>query len=126
MPLLALVADDDAPSVALARYLLELDGFEVISAADGDEALSLAGARRPDVILLDLDLPVIDGCHVRDRLAADPALSTIPLLVVSVYRISEFCPDHDENDFAGYVRKPLDPAVLTDQVRAAIARPDRD
>jgi CheY-like chemotaxis protein len=72
MSLLALVADDHPPSVALVRYLLERAEFEVIDAQDGGEALSLAVTHRPDVIVLDLDLPVLDGCQFADRLAADP------------------------------------------------------
>ena len=117
MPLLALVADDDQPSVELVRYLLEIDGFEVISAADGGEALSLAAARRPDVIVLNLDLPVVDGCQVCDRLAADAELSAIPIVVVSVYEIGEFCPDREAAEFAGYVRKPVDFNQFTEAVR---------
>ena len=123
MRLLALVADRDPPSVELVRYLLERDGFEVVSAADGAEALSLAAARRPDVIVLDLDLSVVNGCQVRDRLAADAELSAIPVVVVSMYEIADFYPERVAADFAGYVRKPLDPAVLARQIRAAIGQP---
>jgi two-component system cell cycle response regulator DivK len=122
MPLLALVADDDPASIELLRYLLERDGFEVVSAADGAEALSLAAARRPHVIVLDLDLSVVNGCQVRDRLAADAELSAIPVVVVSTYEIGEFCPGRTAADFAGYVRKPLDPTVLARQISAAIGK----
>jgi CheY-like chemotaxis protein len=123
MSLLALVADDHPPSVALVRYLLELAEFEVIDAGDGAEAVSLAATRQPDVIILDLDLPVLDGCQFADRLAADPALCRIPLLVVSVWEISEFCPDHGAGDFAGYVRKPLEPTTFAAEVHAVTSRP---
>jgi CheY-like chemotaxis protein len=120
---LALIADDHPPSVALARYLLERAGFEVVGAPDGAEALSLAAARRPNVIVLDLDLPVLNGCQVADRLAADTDLSRIPVLVVSVYEISDFCPNHSSADFAGYVRKPLEPTTFVAEVRAVASRP---
>lgn len=125
MSLLALVAEDHPASADLARYLLEFDGFEVVCAADGSEALSLAAARPPDVIVLDLDLPAVDGCQVRDRLAADLTLSKIPVVAVSVYEISEFCPDHKARDFAGYVRKPVEPSTFADQVRVAIVQSGR-
>ena len=75
--------------------------------------------------MLDLDLPVVDGCQVRDRLAADPALSKIPVVAVSVYEIDEFCPEHGPRDFAGYVRKPVEPSTFADQVRVAIAQSGR-
>jgi two-component system cell cycle response regulator DivK len=123
MSLLALVADDHPPSVALVRYLLERAAFAVVGAQDGAEALSLAAMRRPDVIVLDLDLPVLDGCQLADRLAADPALCRIPVLVVSVYEINEFCPSHGAADFAGYTRKPLEPTTFAGEVRAVASRP---
>jgi CheY-like chemotaxis protein len=123
MSLLVLVADDDPPSVALVRYLLELAEFEVVGAQDGAEALSFAATRPPDVIVLDLDLPVLDGCQVADRMAADPALCRIPILVVSVYEISEFCPSHSAADFAGYVGKPLEPTTFAAEVHAVAVRP---
>jgi CheY-like chemotaxis protein len=119
MSLLALVADDHPPSVELACYLLESAGFEVVAAENGADAIALARARRPNVILLDLDLPVLNGCQVRDRLAADPALAAIPLVVMSVYEISEICPDRGPSDFAGYIRKPVEPVTFAEQVRAA-------
>jgi CheY-like chemotaxis protein len=122
---LALVADDHAPSLELARYLLENDGFEVAGAEDGAEALALAEARRPDVIVLDLELPVLDGCEVRDRLAADPALSRIPVVVMSVLEIEEACPGVGRADFASYIPKPVEPATFAESVRAVIARPLR-
>jgi two-component system cell cycle response regulator DivK len=121
MSLRALVADGHPASAELARYLLAFDGFDVICAADGREALSLAAASRPDVVVLDLDLPVIDGFQVRDRLAADPALSKIPVVAMSTYEIGEFRLDHGPGEFAGYVRKPVEPSRFADQVRAAIS-----
>jgi two-component system, cell cycle response regulator DivK len=120
---LALITDDHPPSVALVRYLLELAEFEVIGARDGAEALALAAARRPDVIVLDLDIPVLDGCEVADRLALDPDLRRIPILVVSVYEISDFSASHGAADFAGYVRKPLEPTTFAAEVHAVISRP---
>jgi two-component system, cell cycle response regulator DivK len=120
---LALIADDHPPSVALVRYLLELADFEVIAAEDGGQALSLIAARRPDVIVLDLDLPVLDGCQVADRLACDAALCRIPVLVVSVYEINHFCPGHGAADFAGYVRKPLEPTTFAAEVHVVTSRP---
>lgn len=123
MSLLALVVDDHLPSVALVRYLLEMAGFEVTDAQNGAAALSLAAIRPPDVIVLDLDLPVMDGCEFADRLAADAVLCRIPILVVSVYEISEFCPSRGAADFAGYARKPVDPTTFVTEVHAVTSRP---
>jgi two-component system cell cycle response regulator DivK len=123
VPLLALVVDDHPASVELARYLLEAGGLDVVCAQDGGEALALAAAHHPDVIVLDLDLPVLDGCRVRDRLAAAPTLAAVPVVAMSAYEIDEFCPDHGRSDFAGYVGKPVDAATFADQVCATIAEP---
>ena len=124
MPLLALVADDHLPSLELARYLLEFAGFEVVCAKDGEDALALVATRPPNVIVVDLDLPGVNGCQVRDRLAADPLWSQIPIVVVSSHEISDFSPDHGPGDFADYLRKPVEPATFADQVRAAIVSRD--
>jgi CheY-like chemotaxis protein len=123
MSLLALVADDDPPSVELACYLLESAGFDVVAAENGADALALARARRPDVIVLDLELPLLDGYEVRDRLAADHALAAIPLIVMSVYEIGDTRPDRHPSDFGGYIRKPVEPVTFAEQVREAITRP---
>jgi two-component system, cell cycle response regulator DivK len=116
----ALIADDHPASLDLARYLLEVGGFEVTCAKDGEEALSIAAARRPDVVVLDLALASIDGCEVRDRLAADPGLADVPVVAMSVYEIGDFCPGRTAADFAGYVGKPVEPATFADLVRAAL------
>jgi CheY-like chemotaxis protein len=117
---LALIVEDHPASLELARYLLELGGFDVICAEDGVQALSMAAGRRPDVVLLDLALAGINGCEVRDRLAADPKLGNVPVVVMSVYEVTEYCPEHTPADFAGHIHKPLEPATFADQVRAAL------
>jgi two-component system, cell cycle response regulator DivK len=126
MSLLALVVDDDPASLELARYLLHYAGFEVICAQDGGAALLLAAEYRPGVIVLDLDLPVLDGGQVRDRLAADPSLTEIPVVAMSVQEISEFSPRHRAGDFAGYVRKPLEPETFIDEIRVVLTSPGPD
>ena len=104
MPQLAVVVDDHPASRELARYLLAHAGLEVETASDGVHALSLIKTLQPDVVVLDLDIPGVDGCELRDKMAADPELAPIPIVVVSVYDIAEFSPNHTESDFAGYVR----------------------
>jgi CheY-like chemotaxis protein len=121
VPQTVLIVDDDVASLELVRYLLEARGLNILSANDGAEALALAAAHRPDAIVLDLDLPVLNGCEVQERLHAEPLLAAIPLVVTSVYEIDEFCPGRGRADFAAYIRKPLDPTTFADEVSAAIA-----
>jgi CheY-like chemotaxis protein len=124
VPETVLIVDNDVASVELVRYLLEARGLNTLSASDGAEALELAAAHLPDAIVLDLDLPVLNGCQVRERLHAEPLLAAIPLVVTSVFEIDEFCPGRGRADFAGYIRKPLDPTTFADEVSAAIAKPE--
>lgn len=123
MPPLALVADSDGPSVELARYLLEFAGFEVVGARNGAQVLSIAIAEEPDVIVVDSRLPGLGECDVRERLAADPALAGIPVVVVSAYGANDPYPDHEPGDCVGYISKPLEPATFAERVKAAVTDP---
>ncbi|TWT40593.1 Cyclic di-GMP phosphodiesterase response regulator RpfG [Phycisphaerae bacterium RAS1] len=78
-----LVVDDDASSRRLLRRLLERDGFEVIEANDGEQALAAARERAPHVIVMDVDMPGMDGIECTRRLKADPALCACPVIIVS-------------------------------------------
>jgi signal transduction histidine kinase len=79
---LLIVDDEDLLRFSLARFLADL-GFKVLEAGDGQEALAIAGRERPDLVLLDLDLPVMDGFQVCARLRGDPATAGIPVLVIT-------------------------------------------
>lgn len=81
---LALVIDDEPSAVQLLRRLLERNGYECLVAADGHEGLGLAREREPDLVLLDISMPVLDGWKVLDSLATDDNLRAIPTVVISV------------------------------------------
>ncbi len=78
-----LIADDDADSRAIVRALLEFQGREVLEATEGRQCLSTARALRPDVIVLDLLMPGMDGWHTAAALRADPRTNTIPILALT-------------------------------------------
>jgi CheY-like chemotaxis protein len=78
-----LVVDDDPDVPDMVRQLLEGEGYEVDAAGGGEEALAAIAARRPDVVLLDLLMPGLDGLGVIERLEADPALRDIPIVVLT-------------------------------------------
>jgi putative two-component system response regulator len=80
---LILVVDDDPAERSLLRRALELDGHRVLEAADGQEALDAAACRRPDLVLLDLEMPRLDGYAVCRRLRDDPETRLLPILVVT-------------------------------------------
>jgi DNA-binding response OmpR family regulator len=119
---LVLVADDDPDIVALVRFRLERDGYEVLSAPDGETALDRALARPPDLALLDVTMPRLDGYEVTRRLRAHGPTTTIPIILLTA-RVQE----HDvargfEAGADDYVTKPFSPQALGERVQAALGR----
>jgi signal transduction histidine kinase len=116
---LVLVADDDAAVRKLLRRLL-IEEFEIVEAADGEEAVNVALAQRPGVILLDLQMPRLDGYGALLRMRSEGALCTTPILVVTGAATSgedaAMCLRDGAHDF---VRKPFEETELLARVRAA-------
>ena len=122
---LVLVADDDPDILALVRFRLERDGYEVLSAPDGETALDLALARAPDLAVLDVMMPRLDGYEVTRRLREHGPTTTIPIILLTA-RVQE--PDLERGFEAGaddYVTKPFSPQALGERVQAALGvRPE--
>ena len=119
-PRRALVVDDEAPLVALIRSYLEREGFEVAEAADGERAVELARKLDPDVIVLDLMLPGIDGIEACRRIRAfsDAYVVMLTAKAEETDRIVGLSTGADD-----YVTKPFSPAELVARVRAMLRRP---
>jgi two-component system, cell cycle response regulator DivK len=112
-----LVVEDQEDNRRILRDLLAHAGFEVIEVGDGEKALPAAAAHRPDVILMDVQLPLLDGYEATRRIKADPALRHIPIIVVTSYALSG---DEAEARAAGcdaYVAKPFSPRALLAKIR---------
>ena len=112
-----LVVEDQEDNRRILRDLLTNAGYEVIEADNGGEALRSVSARRPDLILMDIQLPVIDGYETTRRLKADPALRDIPVIVITSYALSG---DEDKARAAGcddYVTKPYSPRQVLAKIR---------
>jgi DNA-binding response OmpR family regulator len=119
---LVLVADDDADIRALVAYRLSRAGYEVVGAADGDEAFALATERTPDLCVLDVMMPKLDGLEVTRRLRASAATARMPVILLTA-RAQEL--DVERGFDAGaddYLRKPFSPDELGARVRAALGR----
>jgi CheY-like chemotaxis protein len=118
-----LSVEDTASFRLLIRMTLEFEGFEVLEAENGQTGLDLARTSRPDLILLDLKLPDLNGLTVCQRLMADPALSQIPIVVLSASNDSVEIGDCLEAGAQGYLLKPFRPKFLVDTVRQLVDAP---
>lgn len=119
---LVLVADDDDDSRALVGFRLEHAGYEVVTAADGEQALSLARERAPDLAVLDMMMPKLTGLDVTRQLRANEATKGIPVILLTA-RVQEA--DIARGVEAGaddYVKKPFSPQDLRDRVQALLER----
>jgi type IV pilus assembly protein PilB len=117
-----LVTDDEPITRMLVRVLLEREHFDVLEASNGREAVDLATRERPDLLLIDLNMPEMDGYEAIARLRRDLSLATLPVVVVTAedgpgieQRVLEFGVDD-------YIVKPFDPAILLSRVNAVFRR----
>jgi DNA-binding response OmpR family regulator len=117
---LILVADDDEDILLLVTTRLRRDGFEVVSASNGDQALALARERKPVLAVLDIGMPGLDGLEVLAAIRADEALrGMLVLLLTAKAQESDVRRGYDSGADA-YVKKPFSPADLSTRVRALI------
>jgi len=117
-----LVIDDEAPIRLLCRVNLEAEGMSVLEAADGPSGLEKARAEAPDVVLLDVMMPGLDGWRVAEELLEDPATSSIPIVFLTAR--AELRDRARGLDLGGldYVTKPFNPVDLAPLIRDLIAR----
>ena len=112
-----LIVDDSEKNRKLTRAVLQAAGFRTLEAARGDEAMDIAAKRRPDVVLLDLQLPDISGMEVARRLREGAATGRIPVVALSA---SPYAGGTDRllaAGFDGYLQKPFDVREFPEQVR---------
>jgi DNA-binding response OmpR family regulator len=114
---LVLVADDDDDILLLVTTRLRRDGFDVVSASNGNEALALARERKPALAVLDIGMPGLDGLEVLEQIRADEELrGTLVLLLTAKAQESDVRRGYEAGADA-YVRKPFSPAELSTRVR---------
>ncbi len=105
---LILVVEDFEDNRFMMRRLLEMCGYRVTEATNGREAIEKAERERPDLILMDLSLPVIDGLEATRRIRQHPALQHIPIVAVSAHDTRDFQAEAHAAGCASYVAKPVD------------------
>src|SRR3990170_146411 len=116
---LVLVVDDDPDLRMLADMQLSPQGYDVIQAADGKECIALASERAPDVILLDMMMPGMDGAEVLTQLSNDPRTADIPVIFLSALTGTEDRVRGLQNGAVDWISKPADPRELIARVGAA-------
>ena len=119
---LVLVADDDPDILTLVGFRLERAGYEVLPARDGEEALALALEHQPDLAILDVMMPKLDGYEVTQRLRSNQATSGMPVILLTA-RVQEA--DITRGFEAGaddYIKKPFSPQELRARVQAILGR----
>jgi len=112
-----LVVEDQEDNRRIVRDLLTTTDYEVTEAENGEEALASVARQRPDLILMDIQLPVMDGYEATRRIKADPALREIPIIAVTSYALSG---DEEKARAAGcddFVPKPYSPRQLLAKIR---------
>ncbi len=112
-----LVVEDQHDNRQILRDLLIPAGYDLIEAWDGEAAVTKAKAERPDLILMDIQLPGIDGYEATRRIKADPLLKATPIIAITSYALSG---DEDKTRAAGcdgYVAKPYSPRALLKKIR---------
>lgn len=111
-----LLVEDNEQNRYLAQFLLERDGFAVAVALNGRQALEAARRDRPDLVVMDIQLPEMDGYETAERFKSDPALGDIPLLGVSSFAMVGDKVKALRGGFAGYIEKPINPFTFAQEV----------
>jgi len=112
-----LVADDNSASRELIREVLEMSGYNVVEAADGQDALSAARANAIDLVLVDIQMPRLDGYGVLRELRADPRLCGLPVAALTAFAMQGDRERALEAGFNAYITKPVDIAALRQEIQ---------
>ena len=112
-----LVVEDNEDNRQIIRDLLTSVGYELIEAADGMEGVAMAQHHRPDLILMDVQLPVMDGYEATRQIRTVPELADVPIIAVTSYALSGDEAKTREAGCDGYVAKPFSPRQLLAKVR---------
>jgi DNA-binding response OmpR family regulator len=119
---LILIADDDPDILALVSFRLERAGYEVVQARNGEEAVQVALARRPDLAVIDVMMPRIDGYEATRQLRRQEETRRMPIILLTARVQEEDIARGFDAGADDYVRKPFSPQELGSRVQAALGR----
>ena len=115
-----LLVEDNEVNRYLVRFVLEKGGFRVITAGNGREAIELARLHQPDMILMDIQMPVMDGYEATVQLKADAQLRAIPVVALTAFAMPHEREQAMAAGCAGHIEKPIDTRTFNAQVSAFI------
>ncbi len=119
---LVLIVEDNEKNMKLARDVLQFHGFATVEATNGEDGVTLARERMPALILMDIQLPGIDGVTALQRIREDILTARIPVVALTASVMKEDRERFDKAGFDGFITKPIDVKKLPDQVREIAAR----
>ena len=123
-----LITDDDPVIIELLQVNLEFEGYDVVSAGDGQEAVAKAAEHLPDLVILDIMMPRMDGWTARAELLKNPRTAEIPVIFLSARAQQADLRKGNESGVAAYVTKPFEPVELLDLIAEVLSgnytRPD--
>jgi two-component system cell cycle response regulator DivK len=111
-----LVAEDNPVNRELLRELLEQRGYAVAEACDGQEALRMLQENRPDAVLLDIGMPILDGYAVAREIRGSPTLASLPVLAITAYAMQGDREKILRSGFDGYLSKPINAVTLMQEL----------
>jgi CheY-like chemotaxis protein len=119
MSKILLVEDNEFNRDMLSRRL-QRRGFQVVIAEDGERGMSSAYSERPDLILMDMDLPVVDGWEATRRLKADSAMRAIPIIALTAHALQSDCDRAFQAGCDDFATKPIEFSLLIDKISRAL------
>jgi two-component system, cell cycle response regulator DivK len=122
---LILIVEDNDKNLKLVRDVLQVKGYATMEAETGEDGVRLAVEHRPDLVLMDIQLPGMSGIDALRALRADPATATIPVIAVTASVMQQDRSQIMEAGFDGYIGKPLDLKPFLEAVRAMLDREQR-
>ena len=112
-----LVVEDDKNNMRLITKILENVGYETIKAVTGEEGVRLAIEEKPDLILMDIKLPGIDGLEATRRIRASKSDSKVPIIAITSFAMAGDREKYLHEGFTGYIEKPIDPFKIIEEIR---------
>ena len=117
-----LIAEDNAVNRELLRELLELRGYTVVEACDGEEALNMVEQTQPDMLLLDIGMPLLDGFAVIRKIRENPRFASLPVVAVTAYAMQGDREKILSSQFDGYLSKPVNSRALAEELGRLLSK----